>query len=148
MSLIKKLLNEPVKVGLIGPLLFVGILGLGYIFDQINFVRNNYVTIENVKRDKRNIPLGNGKLGKIYTLCGQIVFKNKGIKSYGVDVLSLGNTNGTIVFSNKFDMSWDTKAMTYAENVSLPDGEFKVTVYGLTNEGERLEDSVFVKTDN
>ena len=37
MSLIKKLLNEPVKIGLIGPFLFVGIFSLGYLINQINF---------------------------------------------------------------------------------------------------------------
>ena len=150
MSLIKKLLNEPVKIGLIGPLLFVGIFSLGYLINQINFVRNNYVRIENVERDKRNIPLGNGKFGKVYTLRGQIVFKNIGIKSYGVNIVSVGNgdINETTVFSNKFDMVWDTKAMTYTEHIRLSEGEFKVTVYGLNKEGGRLEDFVFVKVDN
>ena len=150
MSLIKKLLNEPVKIGLIGPLLFVGIFSLGYLINQINFVRNNYVRIEMVERDKRNIPLGNGRFGMVYTLRGQIVFKNKGIKSYGVNVLSIGNSdmNETTVFSNKFDMVWDTKAMTYTEHIYLSEGEFKVTVYGLNGKGERLEDFVFVKVDN
>ncbi len=148
MSLIKKLLNEPVKVGLIGPLLFVGILSSAYLINQIKARFNNYVEIETVRRGDRNIILRNGKIGRVYTLCGQIVFKNKGIKSYGVNVLSLGNMNETTIFSNKFDMIWDTKAIRYIENVSLPDGEFRVIVYGLDKEGKRLEDSVFVKVDN